>query len=206
MCEQGKFPLHLRPSLGQMVKQFHAGAVKPEPRFCVSGFGFFQRVRCPIRWTKVTDALGSRLVKTSLYRACVVWCMASSYSNAPVFACLHVKENQRWKKENSTLAGDLFHIMPAILVPSNAVYVLTEGWNGNIWIRREEGLNKCWCFSCREKFVNYIGDLRKHKKQLADVNSQQMEELQVLSKTKIKTITTFFYRLRRQYDHLYEKK
>ena len=31
MCEQGKFPLHLRPSLGQMGKQFHAGAVKPEP-------------------------------------------------------------------------------------------------------------------------------------------------------------------------------
>ena len=31
MYEQGKFPLHLRPSLGQMGKQFHAGAVKPEP-------------------------------------------------------------------------------------------------------------------------------------------------------------------------------
>ena len=61
MCEQGKFPLHLRPSLGQMGKQFHAGAVKPEPGFCGSGFGFFQSVRCPIRWTKVTDALGTRL-------------------------------------------------------------------------------------------------------------------------------------------------
>ena len=61
MCEQGKFPLHLRPSLGQMSKQFHAGAVKPEPGFCGSGFGFFQSVRCPIRWTKVTDALGTRL-------------------------------------------------------------------------------------------------------------------------------------------------
>ena len=63
MCEQGKFPLHLRPSLGQMGKQFHAGAVKPEPGFCGSGFGFFQSVRCPIRWTKVTDALGTRLCK-----------------------------------------------------------------------------------------------------------------------------------------------
>ena len=62
MCEQGKFPLHLRPSLGQMGKHFHAGAVKPEPGFCGSGFGFFQSVRCPIRWTKVTDALGTRLV------------------------------------------------------------------------------------------------------------------------------------------------
>ena len=61
MCEQGKFPLHLRPSLGQMGRQFHAGAVKPEPGFCGSGFGFFQSVRCPIRWTKVTDALGTRL-------------------------------------------------------------------------------------------------------------------------------------------------
>ena len=61
MCEQGKFPLHLRRSLGQMGKQFHAGAVKPEPGFCGSGFGFFQSVRCPIRWTKVTDALGTRL-------------------------------------------------------------------------------------------------------------------------------------------------
>ena len=61
MCEQGKFPLHFRPSLGQMGKQFHAGAVKPEPGFCGSGVGFFQSVRCPIRWTKVTDALGTRL-------------------------------------------------------------------------------------------------------------------------------------------------
>ena len=64
MCEQGKFPLHLRPSLGQMGRQFHAGAVKPEPGFCGSGFGFFQSVRCPIRWTKVTDALGTRLSLT----------------------------------------------------------------------------------------------------------------------------------------------
>ena len=61
MCEQGKFPLHLRPSVGQMGRQFHAGAVKPEPGFCGSGFGFFQSVHCPIRWTKVTDALGTRL-------------------------------------------------------------------------------------------------------------------------------------------------
>ena len=71
----------------------------------------------------------------------------------------------------------------------------------NIWIRGEEGLKKCWYFSCREKFVNYIGDLGRHKKQLDDVNNQQMEELQVLSKTKIEIITentfpfpTFFYR------------
>ncbi|KAM7440889.1 kinetochore-associated Ndc80 complex subunit ndc80 [Porites harrisoni] len=34
--------------------------------------------------------------------------------------------------------------------------------------------------SDREKFVNYIGDLGRHKKQLDDVNNQQMEELQVL--------------------------
>ena len=59
MCEQGKFPL--RTSLGQMVKQLHAGAIKPEPGFCGSGFGSFQSVRCPIRWTKVTEALGARL-------------------------------------------------------------------------------------------------------------------------------------------------
>ena len=64
MSEQGKFPLHFRPSLGQMGKQFHAGAVKPEPGFCDSGFGFFQSVRCPIRWTKVTDVLGTRLEAT----------------------------------------------------------------------------------------------------------------------------------------------
>ena len=64
MCEQGKFSLHFRPSLGQMGKQFHAGAVKPEPGFCGSGFGFFQSVRCPIRWTKVTDALGTRLIES----------------------------------------------------------------------------------------------------------------------------------------------
>ena len=61
MCEQGKFSLHFRPFLGQMGKQFHAGAVKLEPGFCGSGFGFFQSVCCPIRWTKVTDALGTRL-------------------------------------------------------------------------------------------------------------------------------------------------
>ena len=67
MCEQGKFPLHLRPSLGQMGKQFHAGAVKPEPGLCGSGFGFFKSVRCPIRWTKVTDALGTRLVAAVLW-------------------------------------------------------------------------------------------------------------------------------------------
>ena len=66
MCEQRKFPLHLRPSLGQMGRQFHAGAVKPEPGFCGSGFGFFQSVRCPIRWTKVTDALGTRLRRNLL--------------------------------------------------------------------------------------------------------------------------------------------
>ena len=66
MCEQGKFPLHLRTSLGQMGKQFHAGAVKPEPVFCGSGFGFFKSVRCPIRWTKVTDALGTRLEQMKL--------------------------------------------------------------------------------------------------------------------------------------------
>ena len=67
MCEQGKFSLHFRPSLGQMGKQFHAGAVKPEPGFCGSGFGFFQSVRCPIRWTKVTDALGTRLAEKGTY-------------------------------------------------------------------------------------------------------------------------------------------
>ena len=72
MCEQGKFPLHLRPSLGQMGKQFHAGAVKPELGFCGSGFGFFQSVRCPIRWTKVTDALGTRLYSRWHLKACSV--------------------------------------------------------------------------------------------------------------------------------------
>jgi len=28
--------------LGQMSKQSHAGAIKPESGFCASGFGFFQ--------------------------------------------------------------------------------------------------------------------------------------------------------------------
>ena len=109
-----------------------------------------------------------------------------------VFECprfrLSTRKRKPALKKRKLWPGTFFVLMPAILVPGN----------GNIWIRGEEGLNKCWYFSCREKFVNYIGDLRKHKKQLADVNSQQMEELQVLSKTKIKTITTFFYRLRRQ--------
>ena len=49
-----------------MGKQCHAGAVKPEPGFCGSGFGFFQSVRCPIRWTKVTVVLGTRLGSDSL--------------------------------------------------------------------------------------------------------------------------------------------
>ena len=57
------------------------------------------------------------------------------------------------------------------------------------YLRGEEAPKKCWYFSCREKFVNYIGDLGKHKKQLDDVNNQQMEELQVLSKTKMEIIT-----------------
>ena len=73
MCEQGKFPLHLRSSLGQMGKQFHAGAVKPEPGFCSSGFGFFQSVRCPIRWTKVTDALGTRLLHLQNAAKCTTY-------------------------------------------------------------------------------------------------------------------------------------
>lgn len=34
----------------------------------------------------------------------------------------------------------------------------------------------------RDKFVNYIGDLMKHKKQLEDVNNQLVEDLQGLSK------------------------
>ena len=110
-------------------------------------------------------------------------------------------------KKYSTLRI-FFVLKSAFLVPGNAVYVWTEGLNGenisvfrNIWILGEEGLKKCWYFSCREKFVNYIGDLGRHKKQLDDVNNQQMEELQVLSKTKIEIITennfpfpTFFYR------------
>ena len=32
-----------------------------EPGFCGSDFGFFQSVRCPIDWTKVTEARGARL-------------------------------------------------------------------------------------------------------------------------------------------------
>ena len=34
-------------SLGQTSKQLHAGAIKPEPGFCGSGFGFFQSIRFP---------------------------------------------------------------------------------------------------------------------------------------------------------------
>ena len=44
-------------------------------------------------------------------------------------------------------------------------------------------------FFLQRKVLNYIGDLGKHKKQLDDVNNQQMEELQVLSKTKMDIIT-----------------
>ena len=43
MCVQGKIPLET--SLDQMGKQLHAGPIKPEPGFCGSSFGFFQRVR-----------------------------------------------------------------------------------------------------------------------------------------------------------------
>ena len=39
---QGKIPLGT--SLDQMGKQLHAGPIKPEPGFCGSSFGFFQRV------------------------------------------------------------------------------------------------------------------------------------------------------------------
>ena len=92
MCEQGKFPLHLRPSLGQMGKQFHAGAVKPEPGFCGSGFGFFQSVRCPIRWTKVTDALGTRLEARGpppiviAFITCYCCCSSSFFSSSSSFS------------------------------------------------------------------------------------------------------------------------
>ena len=95
MCEQGKFPLHLRPSLGQMGRQFHAGAVKPEPGFCGSGFGFFQSVRCPIRWTKVTDALGTRLRPTEFTYARVVrrglrYGLTSLFENTRKSNCLRM--------------------------------------------------------------------------------------------------------------------
>ena len=43
MCVQGKIPLET--SLDQMGKQLHTGPIKPEPGFCGSSFGFFQRVR-----------------------------------------------------------------------------------------------------------------------------------------------------------------
>ena len=46
----------LGASLGQMGKQLYAGAMKPEPGFYGSGFGFFQSVRCPFRWIRVTQA------------------------------------------------------------------------------------------------------------------------------------------------------
>ena len=74
------------------------------------------------------------------------------------------------------------------------------------YLRGEEPPKKCWYFSCREKFVNYIGDLGKHKKQLDDVNNQQMEELQVLSKTKMEIITetTFRFKLS-SIDHVENK-
>ena len=39
----------------------HAGAIKPEPGFSGSGFGFCQSLRCPLRWIRVTQALGTRL-------------------------------------------------------------------------------------------------------------------------------------------------
>ena len=54
MCELRK--TSLGASLGQMGKQLHAGAMEPEPGFYGSGFGFFQSVRCPFRWIRVTQA------------------------------------------------------------------------------------------------------------------------------------------------------
>ena len=45
MCELRK--TSLVASLGQMGKQLHAGARKPEPGFYASSFGLFQSVRCP---------------------------------------------------------------------------------------------------------------------------------------------------------------
>ena len=39
--------------------------------------------------------------------------------------------------------------------------------------------------------MNYIGDLRKHRKQLEDVNNQLAEELAGLSKLNITTVQFF---------------
>ena len=50
-------------------------------------------------------------------------------SNAPVFARPHVKREAGVLKKFSTL-GIFFVLKPAILVAGNAVYVWTEGLNG----------------------------------------------------------------------------
>ena len=67
MYVYSKTPLGTR--LSQMGKQLHAGAIKPGPGFCDSRVGFFQSVRCPFRWIRVTQALGTRLQSLRVYRA-----------------------------------------------------------------------------------------------------------------------------------------
>jgi len=66
-----------------------------------------------------------------------------------------VKENMSFEEELNALKND-----------SSRLQKLTD--------------KKTTLTSDREKFVNYIGDLGRHRKQLEDINNQLTEELQGL--------------------------
>ena len=58
--------------------------------FVVPVFGFFQSVRCPIRWTKVTEALGARL---SWYVCASVYNCGLVHTIPVTFSCRHEKHS-----------------------------------------------------------------------------------------------------------------
>lgn len=61
MCEQAIFPRELLSV--KWVNNFTQVQLNwNQDYFCGFSFRFFQSVRCSIRWTNVTEALGTRLV------------------------------------------------------------------------------------------------------------------------------------------------
>ena len=60
---------------------FHAGAIKPEQGFCVSGFGFFQSVRCWFLRTRVTKAQNEIGVKSKYWVRSIR--LSYDFGNAP---------------------------------------------------------------------------------------------------------------------------
>ena len=63
LSEQGK--ISSGTSLGQMSKQLYAGAIKQEQGLWFH-FAFFQSIRCPFRWIRVTRARGTRLWRLNI--------------------------------------------------------------------------------------------------------------------------------------------